>query len=79
MDDALEEVHEELLLWAEGLGVEMHGIRPMRLPGRGFGSKLPFNASSWVRDSMASLQPSSSVGAGFGRQALWILLSLLLY
>lgn len=38
MDDQLEEVHEELLLWAEGLGVEMHGIRPMRLSGRGFGS-----------------------------------------
>lgn len=39
MEDTLEEVHEELLAWAEGLGVRMHGIRPMRLAGRGFGSK----------------------------------------
>lgn len=39
MDDSLEEVHEELLAWAEGLGIKMHGIRPMRLSGRGFGSE----------------------------------------
>ncbi|KAF3765076.1 Set7, ribosomal lysine methyltransferase, partial [Cryphonectria parasitica EP155] len=29
--------HEELLAWAEGLGVEINNIRPMRLSGRGFG------------------------------------------
>lgn len=39
MDDKLEEVHEELLAWAEGSGVRLRGIRPMRLSGRGFGSK----------------------------------------
>lgn len=39
MEDKLEEVHEELLAWAEGLGVRLRGIRPMRLSGRGFGSK----------------------------------------
>lgn len=39
MDDALEEVHEELLVWAENEGVEIDNIRPMRLSGRGFGSK----------------------------------------
>lgn len=39
MEDALEEVHEELLAWAEHEGVEMESIRPMRLSGRGFGSK----------------------------------------
>lgn len=39
MEDKLEEVHEELLAWAEGLGVRLVGIRPMRLSGRGFGSK----------------------------------------
>lgn len=39
MEDKLEEVHEELLAWAEGLGVRLDGIRPMRLSGRGFGSK----------------------------------------
>ncbi|KAJ4386740.1 hypothetical protein N0V93_009638 [Gnomoniopsis smithogilvyi] len=37
MEDSLEEVHEELLAWAEGLGVRLQGIRPMRLSGRGFG------------------------------------------
>lgn len=39
MEDSLEEVHEELLAWAEHEGVEMDSIRPMRLSGRGFGSK----------------------------------------
>lgn len=39
MEDKLEEVHEELLAWAEGIGVEIDRIRPMRLSGRGFGSE----------------------------------------
>lgn len=39
MEDRLEEIHEELLAWAEGLGMGMHGIRPMRLSGRGFGGE----------------------------------------
>lgn len=38
-DDKLEEVHEELLAWASDLGVEINSIRPMRISGRGFGSK----------------------------------------
>lgn len=40
MDDKLEEVHEELLAWAETLGVEVKNVRPMRLSGRGFGGQL---------------------------------------
>lgn len=39
MEDSLEEVHEELLAWAESIGVKINGIRPMRLSGRGFGSE----------------------------------------
>lgn len=70
MDETLEEVHEELLLWAEGLGVKIHGIRPMRLSGRGFGSKsggLPlrisvtFDASSLVGGSWPDGSESSPV------------------
>ncbi|PSR83846.1 hypothetical protein BD289DRAFT_506428 [Coniella lustricola] len=37
MEDSLEEIHEELLVWAESVGVKINGIRPMRLSGRGFG------------------------------------------
>lgn len=39
MDSDLEEVHEELLAWAETIGVEVKNVRPMRLSGRGFGSQ----------------------------------------
>lgn len=31
------EAHEDLLIWAEDNGVTLNGIRPQRLPGRGFG------------------------------------------
>lgn len=31
------EAHEDLLIWAEDHGVTLNGIRPQRLPGRGFG------------------------------------------
>ncbi|KAL1876290.1 hypothetical protein Daus18300_002918 [Diaporthe australafricana] len=37
VEDKLEEVHEELLIWASSVGVEIEGIRPMRISGRGFG------------------------------------------
>lgn len=39
MADTLEEVHEELLGWADTVGVKINSIRPMRISGRGFGSK----------------------------------------
>lgn len=37
MADNLEEVHEELLEWADTIGVKIKSIRPMRISGRGFG------------------------------------------
>lgn len=41
------EAHEELLEWSETIGVELNGIRPLRLSGRGFGivatKKIPSN------------------------------------
>ncbi|KAG8167521.1 hypothetical protein KVR01_003210 [Diaporthe batatas] len=37
VEDKLEEVHEELLTWANSIGVEIDRIRPMRISGRGFG------------------------------------------
>ncbi|KUI59864.1 Ribosomal lysine N-methyltransferase set11 [Cytospora mali] len=37
MADNLEEVHEELLAWADSIGVKIKSIRPMRISGRGFG------------------------------------------
>ncbi|ROW10311.1 hypothetical protein VMCG_02129 [Cytospora schulzeri] len=37
MADNLEEVHEELLGWADTIGVKINSIRPMRISGRGFG------------------------------------------
>ncbi|ROV93258.1 hypothetical protein VPNG_09556 [Cytospora leucostoma] len=37
MADNLEEVHEELLAWADSVGVKVNSIRPMRISGRGFG------------------------------------------
>lgn len=37
VEDKLEEVHEELLTWADSIGVEIDRIRPMRISGRGFG------------------------------------------
>lgn len=39
VEDKLEEVHEELLTWANSIGVEIDRIRPMRISGRGFGGK----------------------------------------
>lgn len=39
MADNLEEVHEELLEWADTIGVKIKSIRPMRISGRGFGSE----------------------------------------
>lgn len=46
MEDSLEEVHEELLSWAEDLGVRLQGIRPMRLSGRGFGGTCAGHSAS---------------------------------
>lgn len=57
MEDKLEEIHEELLAWAEGLGVKVHGIRPMRLSGRGFGGTVVFSPSPFrqSKDMAAAL------------------------
>lgn len=52
MEDSLEEVHEELLAWAENEGVEIESIRPMRLSGRGFGSKSEVGSSLCDRTDM---------------------------
>lgn len=48
-DDKLEEVHEDLLNWAEIIGVETNGIRPMRISGRGFGGESPLTRCSCRR------------------------------
>lgn len=60
-DDKLEEVHEDLLTWAEIIGVEINGIRPMRLSGRGFGSESPFarcgcrRFRDWTEEGLKSM------------------------
>lgn len=71
MEDKLEEVHEELLAWAEEIGVEINKIRPMRLSGRGFGSKFLLPCFLLVREwrvGLLTVEAKDSAGATWPRE-----------
>jgi len=54
------DVYEELLRWATDQGIEIHGIEPQRIPGRGIGivATKPIKVIQNFLLSPFSLRPS---------------------
>jgi hypothetical protein len=55
----------DLVLWAEGKGVQMHGIKPTRVPARGVG--VGATRELEVREPCSALSRSNKMGRHVSR------------